>query len=219
MKKVMIGVPCQSGQVSVEFTNSLLLEFIRALGQNIIITPMYYTGGSILPLARNAILSEFFASDFDDLVFIDSDQGWEPGAVCKIVSHPVDLVGGAVRLKKDEEQYAVAWKNEKELWADKNGLIEVDGLGTGFLRISRKAATDLIAAHHHLSYSDGTTLGNAWALFDSGLENGRYYGEDMWFCKLAKKAGFKIYLDPEIKFTHVGIKSYTGTIGKWLKSR
>lgn len=223
MRTVFVATPSQSGEVTVQYCNSLLLESLHAIAHDTAIVPYYCTGGSILPLARNAALSDFFASAADDLVFVDADEGWEPGAVVRLCSHPADVVGGSVRLKTEPEEYAVQWLPDDParpgLWAV-NGLIEVAALGSGFLRLSRHAVTTLVRAHPELSYADGScALGTAWALFDNSLHGGRYWGEDMTFCRRARAAGLKIYLDPEIEFTHTGPKTYGGSIGRWLRNR
>jgi hypothetical protein len=220
VRTVVVATPTQSGQVTVQYCNSLLMEALHGLKAGVAVCPYYCTGGSILPLARNQAVSDFLASDATDLVFVDADEGWEPGAVMRLISHPVDIVGGAVRLKKEPEEYALSWMPTPELWADENGLIEVMGLGSGFLRLSRKAIETMARAYPELSYQDGgCTLGTAWALFDNSVHQGRYWGEDTTFCRRARDRGLKIYLDPEIEFTHTGVKTYAGSIGHWLRAR
>jgi hypothetical protein len=82
-------------------------------------------------MARNQMVGDFLASDADKLVFIDSDVSWEPGSILKLAMHKADFVGGAYRLKQDEEAYPVEWVDPKgELWA-KDGLLEVAHLPAG----------------------------------------------------------------------------------------
>ena len=36
---------------------------------------------------------------------------------------------------------------------------------------------------------------------------------------MARKDGFKVWMDPDIDMTHTGIKVYEGNVHNWLKSR
>lgn len=215
MKKVMIGTPSFDGKVTLAFMQSFFAESIIALENDMALMFVSDEGSSDISLSRNYLISEFINTDFDDFIFIDSDQGWTPGAVTQICKHKKDIVGGGVPAKVDFEHYNVRWLDEK---TKEDGLIQISGIGTGFLKISRAAILDLIAQHPELEYAwPKSPKKRAWALFLPGVHEGVYHTEDMAFCRLAKLAGYGIYLDPHIGFTHTGIKHYSGNIGESLK--
>lgn len=223
LREVMLCVPTQHKTVDVDFAQSLLREFIFAASKGILITPLFYIGSSLPPAARNYLLAEFYASGAEAMIFIDSDEGWQPGAITHVVNLSQDIIVGAVRGKTDEEKYAVRWLPDNPekpgLWANEDGLIEIEAAGTGFMKISRHAAEKIINSYPEREYIENTRLGVAWNVFPLEVHERRLWGEDMGFCRLARECGLKIYLDPEINFSHTGIKVYSGSIGKWLKNR
>lgn len=50
----------------------------------------------------------------------------------------------------------------------------------------------------------------------NGLDN-RYFGEDVWFCKLCNACGIKVYVDPTIEFIHYGTLPKRGKFSDYLK--
>lgn len=198
---------------------------IYGLTQGITFYPYFLNGCSVIHMARNVLVSQFYANArFTDLVFIDTDQAWKLGEVCKLIDHPVDIVGGVARIKREPEEYRLNWLEQKEegktftVTKDDNGLIEVESMGACFMRITRKAITTMIGNHPELEYIEkGCELGVAWNLFHHALKDKMTYGEDIVFCKLARHCGFKIYLDPEIYFAHIGTYYYEGSLANMLK--
>jgi hypothetical protein len=225
LKRVMVALPCMTGTTPTAFTESLANEIVHGISQGIILYPYFLNGCSVIHMARNVLVSQFYASPlFDDMVFVDTDQAWECGELCKLVKHPVDICGGVARIKREPEEYRLNWLEQKEpghkftVTKDKNGLIEVDSMGACFMKISRKAVMTLIGDNPDLEYYEaGTTMGRAWDLFRPMTIDKRPYGEDITFCKFARSQGFKIYLDPEIHFAHIGPHYYEGSLGAHLK--
>jgi hypothetical protein len=169
-------------------------------------------------MGRDQLADYFLKSNADRLVFLDSDVTFEAGALVKIAHSPFDFVGGAYRFKKDDECYPVNWLPNAELWANEQGLLEVETLPGGFLSLSRKVFDTLKAAHPERHYEH---LGHkAHCYFQMRYQDGSLYGEDSLFCKEWRETGGKVFLDPELKLTHWDFnKPYVGHIGKWLKNR
>ena len=81
------------------------------------------------------------------------------------------------------------------------GMIEVEAVGTGFMKISRSALERIRAARPDLERADYTRF--FWFNDQDG-------GEDYEFCALARSVGLSIWADPTIDLKHVGDKEYTG---------
>jgi hypothetical protein len=171
--------------------------------------------------ARNLCVSRFLSMEFDDLFFLDSDIAWEHGAMVKLLKKPVDIVAAAYRHRSDPITWPVKWLDDrKELWADpKTGLLEVEGVPCGFLRITRSAALEMTLKAEW--YKDRQAPdGKSWCLFDRIRdENNEKWGEDFSFCKRWREMGGKVWLDPEIEMGHIGGKTFQGKIGDWLRDR
>ena len=74
------------------------------------------------------------------MIFIDADQDWQAEWVLCLLNHPVDCVGLPVVKRTDDfESYNVVHSSFDIPFDPTTGLMQVDGIGTGFLRLSRIA--------------------------------------------------------------------------------
>jgi hypothetical protein len=216
--KLLVAVPAYSGAVTVDTVRSLLQEQTVAAAAEIELRAVFLPGCSLITMARNQLAQDFIDSDCDKLVFVDSDVSWEAGSILKLAMHDVDFVGGAYRFKDEAEGYPVEWANPGgELWAE-NGLLEVASVPGGFMCLTRDVFSKLREAYPDRGYTHQTFSG--FAYFDAPFEGGRLYGEDTHFCALWRRAGGRVWLDPELSLTHHGGNpSYAGHIGNFLKGR
>lgn len=183
-------------------------------------------GDSILPRARNNTLADFLMEPATDLICLDDDVSWDSDEVMRLLDAPVDFVAGIYPAKMDEPRYYVRYKQDSEIWADEHGLIEVEGVPAGFMRLTRGAVERLSMAFPHLQYDDDTVVGGrAWALFNYELRHNRFWGEDYIFCDRWREIGGKIYVDPMLTLHHHGKpdiktgekKVFTGCFGDWMR--
>jgi hypothetical protein len=214
MRKVMIGTPSYDGTVEVRYTFSLVETIRLGVLGGVEIRPVFMAFDSLIQRSRNDLVKLALESQYDDLVFIDADQEWKPEWVMQLLRYPVDCVGGAVRKKSDVESYNVRAASHNIPVDPKTGLMEVLGLGTGFLRLSRKAMLELWSRAE--PYTDDTGKQNRW-MFDVRPVNGRLMGEDIFMTETLRNAGIPVYLDPSITCSHIGIKKWDGDFAAWLK--
>lgn len=217
--KVFVAIPVYDGKLPIQTVNCLMNEKTVAHGVGDDLTVNFLCSDAGITGARNTLATSFMDSDFDRLVFLDSDITFEPGALLKLAHMPVDFVGGAYRHKREEESYPIDWLKKDELWWDENKLLEVAKLPTGFLALSRKVFETIRTAHPERSYYQSDNKG--FCYFQMPFKDGIFYGEDFFFCHEWCETGGKIYLDPEIKLTHWNFNPtpYVGHIGSWLKNR
>jgi hypothetical protein len=161
-------------------------------------------------------LAQFCASDATDLIFIDSDIGWEVEGLLRLVSHDVPIVAGLYRRKEETVSYTVQFSDPHAVKRNREtGLIEAIRVGAGFLRLQRSAIERMIAGYPGLRHSPPRASGETkdrYALFDTSLENGEFHGEDYTFCDRWRAIGGKIWADPDIVLRHVGTTTYTGSL-------
>ncbi len=119
------------------------------------------------------------------------------------------MVGIPVPKKVDVEQYSVKCLAEPKIL--ENGLIKVDGMATGFLRLSKKALK-------HLWDNSEPYVENGIEkrmVFNVAIVNGELYSEDIMCCESLRSLG--VYLDPRFTCAHVGTKVYGGKFNDWLQ--
>ncbi len=221
-RNVFVGIPTRGTDAKIQMMSSLVDEVYEMGRADIAMSLFFWSGDPLISHARNVILAAFLQSDCGDLVFIDDDVSWAPGTLVKLLSHPVDLVAGAYRHKKDEEWYPVNWlpgENGNLITDKTTGLLEVRDVPTGFFRITREAAQKLYdaAADKPFNHPNAPEL-KTRVVFDVVYENGDYFGEDYVFCRKWRDLGGKVWLDPEMALNHTGSKTYMGHCGNWLRN-
>ncbi len=191
---------------------------------------------SLITRGRNRCIAFFMASDFTHALFIDADVSWDPDDIGRMIAHDKDVIAGAYPKKQYPIQYvvnAVAGKAElpeDHVFDRKNGLIEVDETGTGFMLIKRSVIEKMQEAHPELKcnsdifpHMDGDPEFlekcelNYYALFDTAIRESRYLSEDYEFCRKWKDLGGTIYIDTQTQLDHTGTHTFEGDISKILE--
>lgn len=172
---------------------------------------VFETQCSLIISGRNSLVADFLESDATDMVFIDSDIGWEPESLLRLLRHPVSMVAGIYRKKAPEKIYAAEFENPNNIEVDpETGLLKAKGVATGFLRLRRDCLEAMINAYPELKIKDKGQ--EQYALFDTSLSNGRMISEDYTFCRRWTAIGGTIWVDPTIDLHHYGMTSFTGSL-------
>ena len=109
-------------------------------------------------------------------------------------------------MKVDTERYNIRPEDmSKHVWDSKLRLLEVECIGTGFMRLSRKAMDVLWESSK--SYNDGQ---ERRMICDVEIVNGGMISEDVQICKKLTDAGLKVYVDIRHTCQHFGTKKYEG---------
>lgn len=219
--KILLAAPSYDGRFDVRFIDSLINTIKLCEKNNITILPYFLCYDSLIQRARNDYFYVAYNSQVDALFFIDSDIGWNPNDFLKLVLSDKDMIGATYRKKTDEEElYAVKVIGNKEsewnLNISDDGLLEVQGLGCGFLKLSKKCVRMLFESENKYYISEKGIIKN---ICDCTVnENNHFISEDIIIGFKWTKLGEKLYLDTNIKLTHVGQKAYTGDVNDWLKN-
>ena len=99
--------------------------------------------------------------------------------------------------------------------------LEVMEIGTGFMMVKREVFDTYKEKYPHLNYKpdhigqanfDGSRYIHAF--FDTVIDpkSHRYLSEDYMFCQNAREIGFKVWLCPWMKTTHVGTYGFQGDL-------
>lgn len=210
----MIAAPSYDGTITVWHASALSETCKLGLTKEINVYCIYMSYDSLVQRARNDIVQLALDQQVDDLVFIDCDVDWTPEDFFKLLEYDVDVVGGIYPKKGDEEDYPVKALNQN-LKFEENGLIEVEGIATGFLRLTRKALQTV--SDDSIEYTESHKPKPIKMVFDITVdEKGELISEDIVFCRKWRKLGGKVWLDPSIKLSHVGTKRWNGDFMRWL---
>ena len=211
-RKVLVGSPSYSGQIDVWYVHSLMNTIKESYKHDVEIIPMWVSFDALLQRARNDTIHIALTGDYDDLIWIDSDIEWQPEWFFKLLEYPVDVVGGTYRKKGDKEEYVLR-QLQRNPADPKTGLIEVDGLGTGFVRMSRNACQYLWDTSR--KYIDPKDMQERRMIFDVVIENESLISEDIHAFNKLKDGGFKIWLDPNMTCNHIGPYKFQGNFMNW----
>jgi hypothetical protein len=223
-KHVFLAAPAYTGTVYLGTHEAIVGEILRFVGRGIrVSTPDAYgiVGNGDIRLVRATILAKFLATDATDLIFIDHDVQWPGSTLVKLLDYPVDFVAAIYPQRKDPISYSIRWLDKPDLWADPaTGLLEVEGVSAGCLRLSRACCEKMVAAFPDSEfYSAGAPNDTAWNLFGEYRQGRFLISEDLAFCMRWRDIGGQVWIDPEITMGHTGPKTFTGSIGEWLRMR
>jgi hypothetical protein len=214
----MIGLPCMGGIVS-EKTTLGLFNLGKAFVRNDIPHGLLtLTNSSLITQALSKIANFFINNtEHEYLFFLDSDIGFNPKDVLKLLSHQVPIVSGAYPMKTIPERYCVDIVQPEQRHGD---LVRINGNGMGFVLIHRQVFLDIAKQNPGLKYipsdyhSDtlhtSAELNNSYHYFAEHQTQNGFMSEDKSFFHRAQQIGYNIWLDPTIKLSHTGYHIYQG---------
>jgi len=168
--------------------------------------------------SRNVLVRDFLETDCEYLVFLDADLRWNPSELVQLIKHPQDIVAGIYPLKERDSSYPVRLFDG--VIQAYNGLVEVEAVPTGFLKISRRILQELAdISPGFMGKTDTKERTKIPLIFERTMADGARWGGDYTFCKKAAALGHKIYIDPEMTFEHSGEWNWMGCFGDYLRKK
>lgn len=228
VKHVVIASPAYGAGVTFATFRSIMQDIPMLANQGVVCEIDADCGGAEIDTARAKIFSKFLQNEkATDLVFVDTDVGWFPGGLVKLLANPVHFVGGAYPQRRYPIQYPV------NISADQcvlyNGLMSVMSVPGGFMRITKECAQSMAENYRHMrcivARAEGEQTYDVYCLFDHyWIDQGenddgskrafRRLSEDISFCRRWADIGGQVWLDPFIEMQHVGEHSFQGCLGK-----
>jgi hypothetical protein len=214
----MIGLPCGGGVVS-EKTTLGLFNLGKALVRNNIDHGLLTLANSSLITQARSKIANFFVNNTEHeyLFFLDSDIGFEPQDVIKLLSHQVPIVSGAYPMKIIPERYCIDVSQPEQRQGD---LLKINGNGMGFVLIHRQVFLDIAKQYPGLKYvpsdyhSDtphtSSEMNNSYHYFAEHKSQNGFMSEDKSFFYRALQVGYNIWLDTSIRLNHTGYHIYQG---------
>jgi len=176
--------------------------------------------------ARNILTARFIQSDYDYLLFIDSDVEFEPECPLRMLVAQKDIVCTPYRIKTNDPaqvKYTTTVKDTQNVPILPGGLIEILQGPAGMMMIHRRVFEKLIKerpdleikTHQHRDlFPKDLKIFSFW---DCTFKDGMWTGDDIAFCNLARSVGFKLHANIESPLTHHGSYGYRGRYGEGFK--
>lgn len=210
VRKVLVATPALDGRLDVWYTNSLVNSIRLAQANNIFLHPVFMAYDALIQRARNDLFKVAVDGEYDDMIWIDSDMEWNPEWIMQMLEAEEDVLGGTARKKTDEAEIYVA--KIKDFTKNNKGYIKCEGLGTGFVKLSRKAFMALWESSQKYTNGDRTCR----MVCDVKIVDGELYSEDTIIFKKLNELGFDCWLDPKMTCNHVGTKKFVGNMVNFL---
>jgi hypothetical protein len=236
---LVVATPCFGGQISVHYATSVfkLQKLVRTY-RDFNLKILFKDGDALITRARASLVSQFLDDpDATHLLFVDSDIGFEPGQVVRLIQSGADVCAATYPVKRIDwdkvktsiesgraNPAAAALKYVFEVddpgaVIEKGGFVKVRYAGTGFLMIRRRALEQMCARYPHLQYKRdhsldaATASNNRFALFECMIaEDGTYLSEDFAFCKRWTDMGGEIWTDLNSRLDHIGPMTFCGDL-------
>lgn len=231
--KIMISTPAYGGMVTTRYAASLQDSLYRAEAEGLVKDWSLHQQGteSLIPRGRNRDATHFVKGDFDKLLTIDADIEWTYEDFRRLLTSDKPIVGGIYPLKgfpvvanfnplKDQGTELIkthrgldldALKEFVHKYADpQTGEAEVRHVPTGFMAVRRDVMAKLTYSVETYWTFDpvGGKRDGFYDFYPCGVHDSQYMSEDWNFCRLAKEAGFSVYINTKILLGHVGTHVY-----------
>ena len=187
--KIIVGIPSLDGVTHMSHT-VMMLNTMTRYGE----VGTVSQEGTYLDFARNQIVekgyelaSEAWGTPPNYFLFIDQDSVVPVDLFGLLLQHDLDIVSGFYVKKKAPYMPCFGFNAGTDFEWNPGTTFEVDWIGFGAVLIKERVFRELQEPYFKV-------VNNAE----------QQIGEDIYFCRQAKAAGFKIYVDSSIEIGHQG---------------
>jgi hypothetical protein len=241
--RVLMGTPAFGGQLTGSYVDSVLRLQKACLEEGSLeFNVLEPRGDSLVTRSRQNIVARFMEDpNSTHLLFADSDIGFEPEQVFRLVRFDVDMAAAVYPLKRFDftrikpfDPAAGTPSRSSFLTYDveleesfrntaRNGFAKALQVGAGFMLIKREVFAAMFGHYPELKYSGAALMNDPlarnpfrYALFNCMIDEatGAYLGDDASFCRRWRNMGGEIWVDLESRLRHVGTVSFEGDMGR-----
>ena len=170
--------------------------------------------------ARANMLRAALDANADVIVFIDYDVSWQPTDLLKLLETEGDVVAGTYRTKTKDDStfYMGTWETHEDFRPKQrasDGAISAKLVPAGFLKLTKEAVDAFMVAYPELCY--GPMFHLSVDLFNHGVHERVWWGEDYSFARRWKEKCGDIWLVPDLSIDHhAKDRVYAGNLHKFL---
>ena len=213
-----VELPDQFGSVALMYPhgNNIAHAFHRSVGQlyrwdaenglNVLQRELSMRSGANICRARNALVVEFLKTDCEWAWWCDTDMVFQPDMLARLLTAAeradTKIVGALCVLVGDSDLTPTLFVDDPDTITKVSHnypddvVVEVAATGTGCLLVHREvfeAIQQAAGGSEFCWFTEGERVGG------DGI--GRWIGEDVNFCLIARSLGYRVYVDCT---THVG---------------
>ena len=173
----------------------------------------------------NVLTALFLESGFDYQLFVDADLEFEPEVVGRMILAKKDAICVPYRKKTQDQvlKFSIEFNDPTNIEVDEKGIVELKLGPAGLTLIHRSVYEKLIKDNPDLKIKQKEIISEKansyfYNFWDTTFtKDGTWWGEDVNFCKLIKKSGFKFYGVVDGQTTHYGSHGWTGSLKDGFK--
>ena len=174
---------------------------------------------------RNVLTALFLESGFDYQLFVDADLEFEPDVVGRMILAKKDAICVPYRKKTQDQvlKFSIEFNDPTNIEVDEKGIVELKMGPAGLTLIHRSVYEKLIKDNPDLKIKQKEIISEKansyfYNFWDTTFtKDGTWWGEDVNFCNLIKKSGFKFYGVVDGQTTHYGSHGWTGSLKDGFK--
>ena len=229
--KLFIATPAYGHSVTTSFANSVFKFMATPPDRDLPYHTMIHlqSGMALVTQARNNCVSEFMKSEAEFLLFIDSDIGFQPENIKKILRRCNETKGVVLapycvkgyHSVTNGVTFIIHFPDKNNVQIDKEGFCYAKAGPTGFMMIHRSVFEKLAKAYPEKKTHNRQMVGDSvqnmdefwYTFFETDVDpvNG-YLGEDIAFCNLCNKIGIPIQADTKAHLIHYGGHAFQGSL-------
>ena len=229
---LVIATPVHDGRLDSAFCKSLeaTKELLTAHGAKVQYIEDKHCAD--IYLTRTRLLGTFLRLKDPQpthMIFIDSDQDWNPIDICHMLMLNRDFLAAAGPRKKYPIDFAFQLCDDQSnplplMHEIETNVAEVTAVGAAFMMITRSCAQRIVDAHPELEFDFSDTIVEC-AVFDPIIVNvgpeypRRRLSEDYSFCYRWRKLGGKIEVLLSVRLGHTGAHRFEGCLLDELAQR
>lgn len=237
---VAVLVPCyEQPEPMMSDALAKVYEHTRNSGKAHVYTGPNVIGSSVVHWTRNFLTADLIKTQkpWTHVLYWDDDIIPPPDALLKMLAAGKDIIGAVCTKRIDPPIPNIRyWDEEVKGFREifdwpRDQVIEVGGIGTGLMLVTRYALEQVADAYFRCLYEREVygmteeaaatmmearlkkfdeTANAHWFRFLPDLRGTTEYGEDMSFCMMARRyCDIKIYAETSVKPKHIGKYGYS----------
>ncbi len=187
----MIAVPC-TNMMDAKTAHSIGSAIIKSDGK---VVDFIIRQSSEIVSSRTWLVKEALQKDLTHILFIDSDMFFPADTLNILLAQDKDIIA----VEYNKRTFPLERIGEALDTRTEDAPYKARYAGTGVMLIKLDIFRD-----PKFGIIDDKGIKSPWFNFGRGPEGQLVMGEDVWFCNVARSAGYDVWIDPTIRVGHVG---------------